>query len=95
MSHVVIFLRRSRDKPGGVRFKDDEVNEYLNRAIDARDIERMKSEHIQNCLLTFKDKDVEQQVQCDVRRCTWRTIIRCVALLLSNCASTLDVHVHV
>ena len=64
------FLRRSRDKPGGVRFKDDEVNEYLNRAIDARDIERMKSEHIQNCLLTFKDKDVEQQVQCDVRRCT-------------------------
>lgn len=40
---------------------DDEVNEYLMRAIDARSIDRLRSEHCKSILLTFKQNSIEQK----------------------------------
>jgi hypothetical protein len=41
---------------------DDEVNEYLGRAIDARSIERLRSDHVKAFFLTFRKDDLEQKV---------------------------------
>ena len=41
---------------------DEEVNEYLGRAIDARSIERLRSEHVKRFILTFRKPDLEQKV---------------------------------
>lgn len=41
---------------------EDEVNEYLMRAIDARSIDRLRSEHCKSVLLTFKKSSIEQKV---------------------------------
>lgn len=41
---------------------EDEVNDYLMRAIDARSIDRLRSEHCKSVLLTFKKANVEQKV---------------------------------
>ena len=41
------------------RDTDDEVNDYLGRAIDARSIDRLRSEHCKRFLLTFRDTTVE------------------------------------
>lgn len=41
---------------------EDEVNEYLMRAIDARSIDRLRNEHCQVLLLIFKDKVKERKV---------------------------------
>lgn len=38
---------------------EDEVNEYLMRAIDARSIDRLRSEHCKSVLLTFKKDTIE------------------------------------
>ncbi|XP_045470841.1 adenylate cyclase type 5 isoform X2 [Harmonia axyridis] len=38
-----------------VKNTDDEVNEYLMRAIDARSIDRLRSEHCRSILLSFRD----------------------------------------
>lgn len=38
---------------------EDEVNEYLMRAIDARSIDRLRSEHCQSVLLSFKKQSIE------------------------------------
>ena len=40
---------------------EDEVNEYLARAIDARSIDRLRAEHCRSFLLTFRDQDVESK----------------------------------
>ncbi len=42
---------------------DEEVNEYLGRAIDARSIDRLRSEHVQRFLLTFNKPELEQKVR--------------------------------
>lgn len=41
---------------------EDEVNDYLMRAIDARSIDRLRSEHCKSVLLTFKKASIEQKV---------------------------------
>lgn len=38
---------------------EDEVNDYLARAIDARSIDQLRSEHCERFLLTFKKSEVE------------------------------------
>ncbi|XP_014676369.1 PREDICTED: adenylate cyclase type 5-like [Priapulus caudatus] len=40
---------------------DDEVNEYLSRAIDARSIDRLRSEHCRRFLLTFRKHEIEEK----------------------------------
>lgn len=41
---------------------EDEVNDYLMRAIDARSIDRLRSEHCQSVLLSFKKASIEKKV---------------------------------
>ncbi|ESO82178.1 hypothetical protein LOTGIDRAFT_135033 [Lottia gigantea] len=38
-----------------------EVNEYLGRAIDARSIERLRSEHVKGFFLSFRKKELEDK----------------------------------
>lgn len=40
---------------------EDEVNEYLMRAIDARSIDRLRSEHCDSFLLSFKKQSIERK----------------------------------
>lgn len=40
---------------------EDEVNDYLMRAIDARSIDRLRSEHCKPFLLTFRNSDIERK----------------------------------
>lgn len=41
---------------------EDEVDEFLGRAIDARSIDRLRSEHVKKFLLTFRESDLEKKV---------------------------------
>ena len=45
---------------------DEEVNEYLGRAIDARSIDRLRSEHVKRFLLTFHKPQLEQKVRSTI-----------------------------
>ncbi|XP_053100571.1 adenylate cyclase type 5 isoform X1 [Hemicordylus capensis] len=40
---------------------EDEVDEFLGRAIDARSIDRLRSEHVRKFLLTFRELDLERK----------------------------------
>ncbi|KAF6117255.1 adenylate cyclase 5 [Phyllostomus discolor] len=40
---------------------EDEVDEFLGRAIDARSIDRLRSEHVRKFLLTFREPDLEKK----------------------------------
>ncbi|XP_061923376.1 adenylate cyclase type 5 isoform X2 [Entelurus aequoreus] len=40
---------------------EDEVDEFLARAIDARSIDRLRSEHVKKFLLTFREPDLEKK----------------------------------
>ncbi|XP_056145041.1 adenylate cyclase type 5 [Lampris incognitus] len=48
---------------------EDEVDEFLGRAIDARSIDRLRSEHVKKFLLTFREPDLEKKYskQVDIR----------------------------
>uniref|UniRef100_A0A8C9EK01 Adenylate cyclase type 5 n=1 Tax=Pavo cristatus TaxID=9049 RepID=A0A8C9EK01_PAVCR len=41
---------------------EDEVDEFLGRAIDARSIDRLRSEHVRKFLLTFREPDLEKKL---------------------------------
>ena len=46
----------------GYDYHDDndyQVNDYLARAIDARSIDRLRTEHCKRFFLTFRDKEIE------------------------------------
>jgi hypothetical protein len=45
------------------RNTEEEVNDYLGRAIDARSIDRLRSDHCKRFLLTFRDANVEAKVR--------------------------------
>lgn len=45
-----------------VKDPEDEVNEYLMRAIDARSIDRLRAEYCTPFVLTFRRPDVEEKV---------------------------------
>lgn len=47
---------------------EDEVDEFLGRAIDARSIDRLRSEHVRKFLLTFREPDLEKKVWHQERR---------------------------
>ncbi|XP_078064400.1 adenylate cyclase type 5-like, partial [Mustelus asterias] len=40
---------------------EDEVDEFLGRAIDARSIDRLRSEHVKKFLLTFRKSELEKK----------------------------------
>ncbi|XP_043540665.1 adenylate cyclase type 6-like, partial [Chiloscyllium plagiosum] len=40
---------------------EDEVDEFLGRAIDARSIDRLRSEHVKKFLLTFRKRELERK----------------------------------
>ena len=44
------------------RNTEEEVNDYLGRAIDARSIDRLRADHCKRFLLTFRDPNVESKV---------------------------------
>ena len=41
---------------------DDEVNDYLGRAIDARSVDRLQSDHVKQFILTFREPELEERV---------------------------------
>lgn len=53
---------------------DEEVNEYLGRAIDARSIERLRSEHVRAFFLTFRKAELEDKVSLRVVECCDYTV---------------------
>ncbi|KAM6986299.1 adenylate cyclase type 5 [Aplochiton taeniatus] len=59
---------------------EDEVDEFLGRAIDARSIDRLRSEHVKKFLLTFREPDLEKKYskQVDSR---FGAYVACAALV--------------
>lgn len=55
--HIKVGLRESLDE----KDPEDEVNEYLMRAIDARSIDRLRAEHCKAFLLTFRQPEIEDK----------------------------------
>ncbi|XP_017043039.2 adenylate cyclase type 5 [Drosophila ficusphila] len=49
------------DSSESTKDPEDEVNEYLMRAIDARSIDHLRAEHCQSLLLCFKDNGLERK----------------------------------
>ncbi|XP_065361841.1 uncharacterized protein LOC135955418 [Calliphora vicina] len=49
------------DNSESTKDPEDEVNEYLMRAIDARSIDHLRSEHCKSVLLSFKDNSLERK----------------------------------
>lgn len=41
---------------------EDEVDEFLGRAIDARSIDQLRKDHVKKFLLTFQTADLEKKV---------------------------------
>ncbi|XP_045169674.2 adenylate cyclase type 5-like [Mercenaria mercenaria] len=60
---------------------DNEVNEYLGRAIDARSIERLRSEHVKAFFLTFRKPDLEEKF-CRVRDTMFTAHLGCTLTML-------------
>lgn len=62
-SHLVLFrhfiFRNTQENLN----PEDEVDEFLGRAIDARSIDRLRSEHVKKFLLTFREPDLEKKVR--------------------------------
>lgn len=44
---------------------EDEVDEFLGRAIDARSIDQLRKDHVKKFLLTFQTSSLEKKVQTD------------------------------
>lgn len=62
---------------------EDEVNDYLMRAIDARSIDRLRSEHCKAFILTFKNKELEAKVRIFLYT-TYRMLITFKNLIIVN-----------
>lgn len=45
---------------------DEEVNEYLGRAIDARSIDQLRADYVRGFLLTFRKPDLERKVSSEL-----------------------------
>ncbi|KAH9524639.1 Adenylate cyclase type 5 [Bulinus truncatus] len=41
---------------------DDEVNDYLSRAIDARSVDRLRADHVKGLFMTFRKKSIEEKI---------------------------------
>lgn len=60
--YVLIFRFGFADNSDNYKDPEDEVNDYLMRAIDARSIDHLRTEHCQSMFLIFKDSKVEKKV---------------------------------
>ena len=49
---------------------EDEVNDYLARAIDARSVDNLHSEHVRPFFLTFRKQKLEEKVYYININCT-------------------------
>uniref|UniRef100_A0A8C7GSF0 Adenylate cyclase type 6 n=1 Tax=Oncorhynchus kisutch TaxID=8019 RepID=A0A8C7GSF0_ONCKI len=56
---------------------EDEVDEFLGRAIDARSIDQLRKDHVKKFLLTFQTKDLEKKVRGEIMGLP----VRCILLL--------------
>uniref|UniRef100_A0A1A9W399 adenylate cyclase n=1 Tax=Glossina brevipalpis TaxID=37001 RepID=A0A1A9W399_9MUSC len=68
---------------------EDEVNEYLMRAIDARSIDHLRAEHCKSILLSFKDQNLEKKVLTsksskskNVRNNIYNVAMTCIVIAL-------------
>ena len=59
--NIFLFVARLgfNERSSGVNDTEAEVDDYLGKAIDARSIDRLRSEHCKRFLLTFRDSSVE------------------------------------
>lgn len=62
-SHLVLFRHFIYRNTQENLNPEDEVDEFLGRAIDARSIDRLRSEHVKKFLLTFREPDLEKKVR--------------------------------
>lgn len=46
---------------------EDEVDEFLGRAIDARSIDQLRKDHVKKFLLTFQTSSLEKKVLAPTR----------------------------
>ncbi|XP_063550088.1 adenylate cyclase type 6 isoform X2 [Gorilla gorilla gorilla] len=56
---------------------EDEVDEFLSRAIDARSIDQLRKDHVRRFLLTFQREDLEKKFTCNhtpIRTCAARML---------------------
>lgn len=44
---------------------EDEVDEFLGRAIDARSIDQLRKDHVKKFLLTFQTSSLEKKVHTE------------------------------
>lgn len=63
-----------------VKSAEEEVNEYLVKAIDARSIDRLRSDHCKAFFLTFKDKKIEEKY-CQEPDPMLRTYFYCTIII--------------
>ncbi|KAL5006591.1 hypothetical protein ScPMuIL_015397 [Solemya velum] len=64
-----------------IKDPDEEVNEYLGRAIDARSIDRLRSDHVKAFFLTFLKRELEEKY-CKVRDTKFISHLACTLLML-------------
>lgn len=63
MFYFFLFFRLGFSEPvEREKNPEDEVNEYLMKAIDARSIDRLRTEHCRTLLLNFRDPSKESKV---------------------------------
>ncbi|XP_063890789.1 adenylate cyclase type 6 [Helicoverpa armigera] len=65
---------------------EDEVNEYLMKAIDARSTDRLRAEHCRPCTLTFRDSKLEQKYTAERDRMMKVYFICTLAIFLAGTA---------
>uniref|UniRef100_A0AAZ3QX96 Adenylate cyclase type 6 n=1 Tax=Oncorhynchus tshawytscha TaxID=74940 RepID=A0AAZ3QX96_ONCTS len=62
---------------------EDEVDEFLGRAIDARSIDQLRKDHVKKFLLTFQTKDLEKKVRGEMLTLFKCSMMRCDLLIES------------
>lgn len=67
---------------------EDEVDEFLGRAIDARSIDQLRKDHVKKFLLTFQTSSLEKKVQTEKTK-------RLKSFLISNITNTPKKSAHV
>lgn len=63
-----------------IKSPEEEVNEYLVKAIDARSIDRLRSDHCKRFFLTFKDDKIEKKY-CQEPDPMLRTYFYCTIII--------------
>lgn len=58
MPHYLFYSRCSQENQNS----EDEVDDFLARAIDARSIDQLRKDHVKKFLLTFQAPDLEKKV---------------------------------